>query len=137
VSKYLYYSTTLEILNCGSCGIPFAMPANVHRNHKNDGDFFWCPNGDKISYHESEADKLKKELAQKKRTLESYKANLTHTQDQLEATERSRAALKGVVTRQKKRIKNGVCPVDGCQRHFENLQAHIEEKHPGYLSHEE
>lgn len=37
---------------------------------------------------------------------------------------------KGVVTRTRNRIANGVCPC--CDRSFTNLQRHMASKHPDY-----
>ena len=44
--------------------------------------------------------------------------------------ERSRSAIKGQLTRAKRRISKGVCPC--CNRTFQNLANHISEKHPDY-----
>ena len=44
--------------------------------------------------------------------------------------ERSRNALKGVVTKTKRRIGKGVCPC--CNRTFQDLQRHMAGKHPEY-----
>jgi hypothetical protein len=53
----------------------------------------------------------------------------------LRAEERSHAATKGVVTKQKKKLAKvvgGVCPVDGCHRNFKDVRRHIATRHPNY-----
>lgn len=37
---------------------------------------------------------------------------------------------KGLLTRMKNRVGNGVCPC--CNRHFKNLQGHMKTKHPEF-----
>lgn len=97
MSDTLLYSTTLDVLNCGSCGIPFAMPHNIHQSRKSDGDWFWCPNGDKIHYSTPENQKLK-------RDLDYYRNRARHLDDQLDAAERSRSGRGRVSSRLAKRI---------------------------------
>lgn len=116
---------TLTTLDCGVCGIPFAMPTTMYdecqRNHRQN---FYCPNGHSLAFHgKTEAEKLRERL---KRVESAH----TSVRDQLEASERSNAALKGVVTRTKKRVGNGVCPC--CSRSFANVARHMANQHPDY-----
>ena len=46
------------------------------------------------------------------------------------AAERSNRALRGHLTRQRKRAAAGMCPC--CRRTFENVARHMESQHPGY-----
>lgn len=50
------------------------------------------------------------------------------------AEHRSNAALRGHLTRWRKRVANGVCPVAGCHRHFPNVQAHVATQHVDWLA---
>jgi hypothetical protein len=131
------YSTTLATLCCGSCSIPFAIPADRLDKLQTTGDWFWCPNGHQIHYSESEEQKLKKQLAASKRRAdglakdaEGYLARITHEADQRRAAERQVTAYKGTVTRMKKRTAAGICPC--CQRTFQQLARHMAGQHPGY-----
>lgn len=128
----LTYMTLLTSLTCGVCEIPFAMPDDLLRAAQNDGRFFWCPNGHKIHYTESEIDRLKNRLAREKRWREQAEARATHEGDQRRAAELSAAAYKGHATRLRKNAAAGVCPVPECHRHFENLARHMTVKHPGF-----
>lgn len=131
-AKTLSYPAVLEILECGACGIPFALPRNFHKKVKDTGEKFWCPNGDGISYSETENEKLKDRLADERTRRDRAEIRYRAARDQADAAERSVRAYKGVVTRTKKRVAAGVCPVDGCRRHFADLQRHMESKHPGH-----
>lgn len=48
--------------------------------------------------------------------------------------ERRLAAQRGVTTRLKNRVANGVCPC--CNRTFANLQRHMSTKHKGFIAEE-
>lgn len=113
--------TTLETISCGQCGTWFAMPARMLEERRETGDNFYCPNGHPRVFRTTEADKLRE-------TNKRLSNQLTHTRDQLEATERSRDAYKGHLTRLRKRIDQGVCP--HCQRSFKNVMLHMSHKHP-------
>lgn len=119
-----------EFHRCGSCGIVWGLPEWFVDERREDGVGWLCPNGHSFVYNKGKSKKqlLEAELARAKDRL----ATVTARADQTEASLR---ATKGVVTRQKNQMKKvvaGVCPVDGCQRHFANLRKHIETKHPDY-----
>lgn len=118
---------TLETLQCGECGVLFAVPQGFLVERRETGKSWYCPNGHGRVFRESDVDRLK-------RQLDSANALARHYCDQQEAAERSNVALRGHITRHKKRAAAGVCPVTGCKRHFKNVQAHIERQHPGYAA---
>lgn len=118
---------TLVTHECGSCGVLFAMPVKLKEECLRDQSrSFYCPNGHGRHFvGKTEEQRLREQLD---RTLARERA----ARDQLEAAERSRAALKGVVTKTKKRVGNGVCPC--CNRTFQNLARHMGTKHPDYAT---
>ncbi len=59
------------------------------------------------------------------------RARVVHARDDAEHQRKRVNALRGVVTRTKKRIANGTCPC--CTRTFTNLARHIAAKHPDYV----
>jgi hypothetical protein len=126
----LTYTTTLSKLTCGACHIPFAIPRDLHERLRNTGDKFWCPNGHGISYAETENDRLRVKAEREERWRREAQAQVTHERDQRQAAERSASAYRGRVTRLKNRAAAGICPC--CTRHFENVQRHMESKHPGF-----
>lgn len=123
------YSTWLVAQECYKCGIAFGLPADFRENRLQDHRFFHCPNGHSQHYlGKTDAEKLKDAQRELARTRTREQA----TRDQLHASERSRAALRGVNTRTKRRIANGICPC--CSRSFKDLAAHMEGQHPDYVA---
>lgn len=120
----------LDTEDCYSCGVTFAMPRSFKEQRQRDGKNFYCPAGHGQHYTETEADRLRKELERTKRNLEWAESRTRAARDQAEAAERSKAALKGVITKQRKRAAAGVCPC--CHRTFQQLARHMANKHPGY-----
>lgn len=112
---------------CGNCDITFAVPDSWQRERLQDGKDWYCPNGHCRVYCEPENAKLKKRLA-------AMESTNTHLRDQLEQAERSKAAVKGQLTKERKRTANGVCPC--CKRSFQNLHRHISNQHPDYAKDE-
>lgn len=122
---------TIQAHECGACGVVFGMSETFITARRNDHQTWYCPNGHpRVFNSKSEAEKLTERLAREKGWRESAEARNTALQDQLDATERSRSALKGHLTRARNKIANGVCPVGNCRRHFDNVQEHIASEHP-------
>lgn len=122
----------LEIATCCVCGIPFGLP-DYHRQHLLEtGEEFYCPNGHAQVYSKPIVSELKKQLAQAKKEAELYNQWYAAERGDHEQTRRKLGAVKGVLTKTKKRIANGVCPC--CRRTFVNLHRHMGTKHPDYVS---
>jgi hypothetical protein len=124
MSGYLTYTDTLTIIECGHCHIPFAIPHDMYLNRVKDGRLFYCPNGHNIGYTDTENKILKRQLAY-------AEGRAVHLADQLESEKRSKAALKGHMTRMRNRITNGVCP--WCNRSFLNVRNHVHHMHPEHV----
>lgn len=116
-------------LECGvaGCGIQFALTQGHYNKIKQTGGFFYCPNGHNIHFFDSENEKLKQEL-------EIAKNDAAWVRKQRDKLERQKNAIKGVVTRIKNRVGNGVCPC--CNRSFVNLQRHMHKEHPDFRKEE-
>ncbi len=119
---------TMTKVTCYKCGVPFSMPEHLSKKKRQHGETFWCPNGHSQWWGESTVDKLERKLKQMKssrdyweRASSEERADHEHTRNRLRAT-------KAAHTRTKNRIHKGVCP--HCNRHFEDLQRHMETKHP-------
>lgn len=120
--EYIKTEICLEVHECYKCHIMFAMPEDlVNRARKSQDVVFYCPNGHGAVYTETTEMRLRYRLDQAEAKLENQR-NIT------DGTLRQLAAQKGHNTRLRKRIQAGVCP--DCHRHFENLQRHMEIKHP-------
>lgn len=129
------YSDQLTVLECGSCHIPFAIPSSLHRDLVNTGAWFFCPNGHRIHYFETENAALKARLDQAEADAAWQKRQKEQAQALAEAERRTAVAYKGHLTRARKRIANGVCPVPGCKRSgFTKVMAHIATQHADWLA---
>lgn len=134
MSNTLVYSGSLTITTCW-CGMRHAVPAELEREQQrkhDDGETpfsIYCPLGH--TYVPAGIPEVERERERRRRA----EARLTSTQDQLEASERSRVALRGHLTRAKRRIEAGVCPVPGCRRSgFTRVMSHVRAKHPDWLA---
>lgn len=121
-------TVTLYVSNCANCGILFGIPEDYETKRREDHASFYCPNGHSLSFARGETKeqmrkRLEREAANARQDAEWYR-------ERLGETERSRNALRGVVTRQRNRAHAGACPF-GCRRHFANLERHVATRHPG------
>jgi hypothetical protein len=115
---------TLELHECPVCGVPYGLTDGYEERRRHDHKTFYCPNGHTLSYdRENREEKLK-------RQLEQTSSQLARTQSSLETSRRSKAAIKGQLTKTKRRVANGVCPC--CNRTFADLAAHMHGQHPEY-----
>lgn len=126
------FDTLIEITCCNKeCHVTFGLSQGHYNKCKADSTrLFYCPNGHSQYFSDSETDKLRREnerLRQNAAYLEERAQNINRRNDELK---RSNAAVRGVVTRIKNRVSNGVCPC--CNRTFNNLLRHMKHKHPGF-----
>lgn len=128
--KDIGWTDTLVAVECGNCHIPFGIPSNLHYWAQKDGRSFWCPNGHRIWYSETENQRLKREAEQLRQQRDAARLSRDAARDQAEAAERRRRAAKGQLTKVQKRVANGVCPC--CTRTFADLARHMSTKHPAY-----
>lgn len=124
---------TFEVCECTVCGVSYGMTVNYRNSRRRDHKTWYCPNGDS-QYFPGESEIEKAERLRKAATAraEALRDQLNASERSKADLERSRAALKGHLTRARNRIANGVCPVAGCHRHFDNVQAHMTTEHPTY-----
>lgn len=115
---------TLTVTECCSCGVEFAVPAHFLKVRQDKGGTFYCPNGHSLSYTKTRVQELEDQLSKSR-------ARAQHLADQKEATERSNRALRGQITKERKRVANGVCPC--CHRSFVNLRRHMSGQHPDFV----
>ena len=125
------------VSDCPACGVVYAITEDYEERRRNDGIGFMCPNGHTANFGTSRIDQEKKNTENQRRIAEDLRTTLKATRDQLRASERSKASVKGHLTRIRNRIANGVCPVPECQRSFSNVKAHIENEHPRWSTEHE
>jgi hypothetical protein len=123
----LLLKQSFTLITCTNCGVAFAVPDDFVLGRRNSGIAFSCPNGHILSYRETTADALRKELAEKQILIDQ-----AHNREfaAIEALKRAESARK----RLEKRVANGVCPVPGCKRHFTDLNLHMKTEHKGIIS---
>lgn len=127
------YSATLVSVECGNCGIPFGLPTNLRDARYADGGGFYCPNGHRISWSETEADRLRKKLDEAELTATRRLASIDRLKAERDHEKARVNGYKGQLAKTKKRAAKGVCPVVGCKRHFVDVERHIAAKHPDYV----
>lgn len=119
-------TSVLVIEECCNCHIRFAMSSAFQAQRFRDHNDFYCPAGHGQHYTaETEEEKLR-------RQLKYARSDAQWNHDQLEASERSKAAIKGHLTRARNKIAAGNCPAPGCGQHFANVREHMKHKHPEY-----
>lgn len=135
----LVLEVEIFISDCAACGLVFGITKDFEKRRRQDGENFYCPAGHVMIFGKSEADKerakrreLEKRLADEEASRQRYQEWLRREREGHKATERSLAATKGVVTRQRNRAAAALCPVEGCGRSFTQLRRHLATKHPDY-----
>lgn len=118
---------TFETIDCPNCGMLFAITEELENRRRADGKSFYCPNGHSMSYGDTVHDRLRDERARTARLT----ASLDQVRADRDALERSRSAVRGQLTKVKRRVANGVCPC--CNRTFKDLAAHMTTQHPDYV----
>lgn len=134
MSAVLAFTAQLEAHTCPACSMMFAAPHRFVAERRVDGQSFFCPAGHPMGFHETEVDRLKKQLEEQKRATAWAEQGRDSWQRTAKSAERSLSATKGVVTRTKNRISKGVCPC--CKRSFQDLRRHMGTKHPDYAKQE-
>lgn len=129
-------STTYEHVNfvleeCCTCGVPFFIPYELQRNliQKKDSAHFYCPNGHKLNYTgPTEAQRLRKELEDHKRSCEATKTRL---REEIAKREKLETILGRVDRQPITRPSKQPCP--HCGKHYRYVKLHIKNKHKDKL----
>ena len=121
------HEVILQQLECGTCGVVFAIPQEMYNTARRSGGWWHCPNGhcrgwEKGAEH-TKIKELERELA-----AESARKNdaLRRANEAAEAERKAQQEMK----RMKKRAAAGVCPC--CNRTFQQLARHMKAKHPDH-----
>jgi septal ring factor EnvC (AmiA/AmiB activator) len=115
----------LETIECCRCGCTFAVTAPFLANLLKTKQSFYCPNGHSQSYTESTEERLRKELAEKERSLQWEQERVASLNKQLKREQTASKKLK-------RRVSVGVCPC--CQRTVSQLARHMETQHPEFIA---
>jgi hypothetical protein len=127
----IYDTTTYARQDCIHCGVIFYWPAELDRQAKDHQRTFYCPGcRGSMQYHETEAMRLKKQLDAAKESAQFARDEAQRQREHRLHADRRVTAMKGVVTRTKKRIASGKCVRCSCE--FPDLAEHMAEAHPDY-----
>lgn len=128
---------TLELvpIECADCHIIFGVPVAFELTRRRDHETFCCPAGhDNYFPGESDLERAERFRRNAVKRSELAEADARRAREQAKSAARSRAAVRGHLTRTKRRLVNGVCPC--CDHEVPDLAAHLADQHPDYLADE-
>jgi hypothetical protein len=126
--------TELSVRTCPVCSILYAIPTRLSDRCRERGESWYCPNGHSLHFIETDLDRERKARERLERQLANERNRGDRWRDRAEHERRSAIAYKGHLTRIRRRIANGICPVPGCKRSgFQRVMAHIASQHPDWL----
>lgn len=121
----------LWVTDCPICGVIFAMPKRLEQARRQDKGSFYCPNGHSMSFTQTEAERVRREMQaaieRAQQATAEWRDDYSRVWQEREAEKRSHAATKGKLTKTLKRVNAGVCP--HCNRTFQALSKHMQSKH--------
>lgn len=124
----------LAVWECPACGVVYGIPEALADACRADGSKYYCPNGHSLGWQESDAERERKRADVLQRRLDSSQDTANRYREKAEQERRTAIALRGHLTRIRRRIANGVCPVPGCKRSgFKQVMAHIASQHADWL----
>jgi len=113
------------------CGVLFGLEAGHMAHLRKSHAGFYCPNGHEQFYlQQTDAEMLRDQLTRGRAAHDQTRASRDAAWKQTETLERSARAIRGHLTRVRKRVAAGVCPC--CNRTFAQLAQHMKSKHPLY-----
>lgn len=129
--------TDLVDKHCPTCFVHYAAPQALFAYKNENSEGWYCPNGHRIIFSESKltkaeakAEELRRERDRLKQNEAFYVERYTEDQKQKRELTRVNGALKGSLTKVRKRVGHGVCPC--CNRSFSDLARHMAGKHPDF-----
>lgn len=123
MSAVFSYEQQLEATSCCVCGIQFGVPPYFIANARKNAGSLYCPNGHRLGWSETEAEKLRKQLDAERNRVEFFKREA----EQARVLARAAKASTTKVKKKLERIEKGVCPQ--CNRTFSNVARHMQTKH--------
>lgn len=97
ITYKLTNETIFELQECCNCGIQFLITNAFGNNLRETKQAFHCPNGHSQSYRQSDADRLRKELADKKSQYDIAQSRIRNLTEQINQPKPKRMALRKAV----------------------------------------
>lgn len=134
-TKRYAQSVALRVYECPDCGVAHGLPVSLAVALQKVAGTYCCPNGHRIGWHDTEADKERRRADAAERRATQAEAAAATQRRRADRERLTAIALRGHLTRMRTRIANGVCPVPGCHRSgFSRVRAHLASKHPEWLA---
>lgn len=133
MSTTIQVESTLTVINCGECGGMYAIGERYYEQCRDHGRSWTCPYC-KTGWGfvgRGRVKELEAQVQRERQRRDQAEAEAKRQREAKARVERSLAAQKGVTTRIKNRVHNGVCPC--CKRHFANLERHMQNQHPEFV----
>jgi hypothetical protein len=121
------FPTRLRALECGACGVRFAMPETLYKSLLASKNTFYCPNGHGRVFRGLT---FEQELERERSRIQSLSEALKEESNKRIEAEKRRVAIQGQLAKARKRAQAGVCQC--CNRTFQNLARHMSSQHPHY-----
>ncbi len=124
--------TTVHAVRMAGCGHITFLSAEHRAERLRDHKSFYCATCGRNNYYTgtSDLEELQGRLNTIQDQRDTARKNLNEQREKTRSKARQLSAQKGVTTRIKNRIANGVCPC--CKRTFQNLARHMKGQHPDY-----
>lgn len=124
-AEVMVVKTTLNATDCCTCGVVFAITAELEKERRRDHKSFYCPNGHSMVFGANSTEQENARLKEQLRAAEELERRLVDRQSRLENDLMDQAKeLKRV----RRRHASGTCP--HCNRTFANMARHIAKQHP-------
>lgn len=123
----------IDVGKCWKCKTDMWIPDELYRAAKASSAIaIHCGYGHAGYFRDgpTDADILRQERDRLKQSLAEKDDEIERQRNMRERAERQTSAARGQVTKIKNRVGHGVCPC--CNRTFENLARHMDQKHPTF-----
>ena len=108
MNQIIYLSSEFVTETCCNCGLVFAMLKDYKKERLKDHKSFCCPAGHSQHYvSKSDEEKLKEELTHCQADRDFWMDGHDMEKDKRKSVERSRSSFKGVITKMRKKTRNG------------------------------
>ena len=97
-------SVEIKQTTCPKCQMLFCIPVSFEEACRNDGRGFYCPQGHLQHYRDDKVAKLEKALVAANAQEKTAWAASDRAQERQYAAERSATALRGVITKQRRKL---------------------------------